>query len=144
MQDKIEREVLIEAPVARVWDLVTVPGWWINDGDPSVITRQRDGDFDVVEHPKYGKYPVRLEKSEPPRYAAFRWASEFAGKEPVEGNSTLIEFTLTERDGGTVLRVVESGFASLGVAEDARAKAIEGNTDGWAQQLKVIAALAVG
>ncbi|MGI9002113.1 MAG: hypothetical protein ACR2GH_10630 [Pseudonocardia sp.] len=33
--DRIEREILINTPLDRVWDLVSEPGWWIGDGDRS-------------------------------------------------------------------------------------------------------------
>jgi hypothetical protein len=39
--DRIEREIVIDATVARVWQLVSEPGWWIGDGDRTdhVLTR---------------------------------------------------------------------------------------------------------
>ena len=43
-----------------------------------------------------------------------------------------MEFFLTERDGGTLLRVVGSGFAALA---DGREAAVEGNIKGWELQL---------
>ena len=30
--DRIDRSIEIDAPAERVWDLVTRPGWWINEG----------------------------------------------------------------------------------------------------------------
>ena len=29
MQDRIEQQIVIHAPLDRVWDLVSVPGWWV-------------------------------------------------------------------------------------------------------------------
>lgn len=34
MQDSIERNITIAAPIERVWDLVTEPGWWVPDRCP--------------------------------------------------------------------------------------------------------------
>ncbi len=39
---------------------------------------------------------------------------------------------------GTLLRVVESGFASLYESAEQRAAAMEDNTDGWQIQLDVV------
>ncbi|GAB3508866.1 SRPBCC domain-containing protein [Amycolatopsis cihanbeyliensis] len=141
--DRIEREILIDAPVERVWSLVTEPGWWISDaGDRAGRRRWREGDLEVVEDPRYGRFPVRLERTEPRQYVAYRWSSAFPGENPGEGNSTLIEFWLSERDGGTVLRVAESGFAALETTDEVRERAFGDNTGGWAEQLDVLKGLA--
>jgi len=52
-----------------------------------------------------------------------------------EGTSTLVEFFLTEQGGGTLLRVIESGFASLAIPAQDRESAVEDNINGWEQQL---------
>jgi uncharacterized protein YndB with AHSA1/START domain len=133
-EDRIEREILIEAPLERVWDLVSEPGWWIGDGDRSSQTITREGDLVIVEDPRYGRYPVLPVSTDAPRHVSYR-SSDDPGQAPGEGNSTLVEFFLTEQGGGTLLRVVESGFAALAVPAERRAAAIEGNTEGWEQQL---------
>ena len=46
-----------------------------------------------------------------------------------------MEFFLTEQGSGTLLRVVESGFASLSIPAERRWAAIEDNIEGWEQQL---------
>jgi uncharacterized protein YndB with AHSA1/START domain len=130
--DRIEREILIDAPIERVWRLVSEPGWWIGDGDRSdqVVTREGE-DLVVVDDPRHGRYPVLSVSTDAPRHAAFR-SSANPGQVPGEGTSTLVEFFLTERDGGTLLRVVESGFGALA---DGREAAVEGNIRGWELQL---------
>lgn len=136
-RDTIEREIAIDAPPARVWELISEPGWWVGDGDRSEQRRRREGDLEVVEDPKYGRYPIRVEAVEPPHYAAFLWAFAFPGEAPDEANSTRVEFWLSERDGGTLLRVVESGFANLIAARGLGASIVDGNVKGWTMQLKV-------
>jgi uncharacterized protein YndB with AHSA1/START domain len=136
--DRIEREIMIHAPIARVWELVTEPGWWIGDGDRSGQQVRLEGNVAVVNDPRFGRFPVRVEDVRPQRYASFRWASGYPGDEPREGNSTLIEFWLSERDGGTQLRLVESGFASLEAPDDGKTRAVAGNIEGWRQQLDVL------
>jgi uncharacterized protein YndB with AHSA1/START domain len=54
-------------------------------------------------------------------------------KEPM----TLVEFTLESVDGGTLLKVVETGFDKIPASR--RVKAFEMNTSGWASQMKNIA-----
>jgi uncharacterized protein YndB with AHSA1/START domain len=131
--DRIEREILINAPVERVWKLVSEPGWWIGDGDRSNQTVTRRADVVIVEDPRYGRFAVLPVSADAFRYVAFRGTVD-TGEVPTEDTSTLVEFFLTEQDGGTLLRVVESGF-TLAVPVDQRAEAVEGNIKGWEVQL---------
>jgi uncharacterized protein YndB with AHSA1/START domain len=137
-EDRIERETLIAAPLERVWSLVAQPGFWVADEATLPGTVAREGDSMVARNAEYGDFPVRVEKVEPPTYLAYRWASAFPGEELREDNSTLVEFTLTSEGDKTRLRVVESGFASLGGSEELRNKAVENNTGGWPQVLDAL------
>ncbi|PRX47908.1 uncharacterized protein YndB with AHSA1/START domain [Prauserella shujinwangii] len=130
--DHIEREVLIDAPAERVWAKVTAFPW-VNDTTPGAFDL-REGEVVVAEHSEYGKFPMLMERVEPGRFLAYRWASAFPGQEPVAGNSTRVELTLTEEDGRTRLRVVEAGFAAL--PEEHRRPAFDDNTHGWTDQLE--------
>ena len=132
--DRIEREVAIDASIERVWQLVSEPGWWIGDGDPSNRVVTREGDVVVVDCPPYGRFPVVSVAIDPPYYASYRGGDD-PSQTPAEGTSTLVEFYLTQRDGGTLLRVVESGFSCLHPSAEARAAAVEDNTRGWVMQL---------
>ena len=87
-----------------------------------------------MDDPRFGRWPVLPVSTDAPRYASYR-GGEDPEQVPVEGASTLVEFYLTERDGGTLLRVVESGFASLAMTAEARAAAVEDNIEGWRMQL---------
>jgi len=128
--DRIERQVDIAAPALRVWDLVSRPGWFVNDGAVIDHAIEQDGDVSVVRDPVHGDFRVRTEKLDPPGYAAFRWL----GGE--EGGSTLVEFWIEELEaGGVTLRVAESGFSSLGGTETGRRRSIEENTRGWEEEL---------
>ena len=132
--DRIEREILIDAPIERVWRLVSEPGWWIGDGDPSHRVLTREGDLVVVDYSPHGRFPVLPISAHPPHYASYR-GSEDPTQTPAQGTSTLVEFFLTEQGGGTLLRVVESGFASLYPSSERRTAAIEDNVEGWEMQL---------
>jgi uncharacterized protein YndB with AHSA1/START domain len=75
-----------------------------------------------------------VERVEPPAFFSYRWGHG-AEVRPVAGNSTLVEFTLTPAGSGTMLRVVETGFASLDGGDEEQATAVSENTEGWASEL---------
>ncbi|KXF49789.1 hypothetical protein AXA44_23560 [Rhodococcus sp. SC4] len=133
-QDRIERAIQIDAPIERVFRLVSEPGWFIGDGEPGKTTTTREGDVFVVDFPPYGRFPILPVKSDAPHYVSFRGGDDPA-QPLVEGTSTLVEFFLSERDGGTLLRVVETGFAALYPNAERRAAVYEGNIEGWEMQL---------
>jgi len=132
--ERIEREVLIEAPLEVVWAVVTEPehvgGWF---GDSAEIDLRPGGDA-VLSWEKHGSALARVEKVEPPYTFSFRWARPM-GAEPSEGNSTLVEFNLSAEGEHTRLRVVESGFPALDGSEEEKATYAEGNTEGWKAEL---------
>lgn len=134
-EDRIERETLIAASLERVWSLVAEPGFWVADEGAVSGTVAVSGETVVAKNSEYGDFPVRVEKVDPPKYLAYRWASAFPGEELREDNSTLIEFTLTQEGDQVRLRVVESGFAALAGTEDLRSRAFKDNTSGWPQVL---------
>jgi uncharacterized protein YndB with AHSA1/START domain len=109
LEDLIEREVLIEASRERVWAALT----------------------DRVNH---GTYHAVVKRADEPSFLSYRWARG-SDAEPAEGNSTLVEFTLTDVFAGTLLRVVETGFASLRAAEAEQARAAADSTEGWQSEL---------
>jgi uncharacterized protein YndB with AHSA1/START domain len=147
MNDRIEREITIEAGLERVWELVTRPGWWVPDeasgaggnaggnvGEPD----RTPGSRTVRESEKWGRYVVEVVAIEPMHYAAFRWASEFPGEEPTDGNSTLVEFFVKPAgDGQVIVSLVESGFGKL--PPDRRENAHQANTNGWQEELASLA-----
>ena len=131
--DQIEREIVIDAPVERVWALITEAehlGRWFGDAGAEIDLRP--GGAIVLRWAEHGTSRGRVVAVEPQSRFSYRWAALFArDEEPVEGNSTLVEFTLAPEGAGTRLRVVESGFASLATSDEERAKNVEGNTRGW-------------
>jgi uncharacterized protein YndB with AHSA1/START domain len=140
--DHIERETTIEAPVERVWELLTRAehvGRWFGDAGAEIDLRP--GGEMVMHWRDYGSSRARIETVEPQRRFGYRWApfKDPGGAEPVAGNSTLVEFTLTPDGDATRLRVVESGFAALACSDEQRAKNLEGNTEGWASELGELA-----
>lgn len=134
MQDTIERSIMIDAPLDRVWDLVTEPGWWAPSDQPQQPDR-RPGAVTVRESEKWGRFPVSVVRIEPKTYAAFRWASAFPGAELADGRTTLVEFHVEPADDSVRVRVVESGFASLDAPAEVRQAGVESNSGGWDEEL---------
>jgi uncharacterized protein YndB with AHSA1/START domain len=134
MTDLIEREILIEASRERVWAVLTdekhVAGWF---GESARIDL-RPGGQAVFGWTQYGDYLAVVQRVEPPEFFSYRWARG-TDVEPAEGSSTLVEFTLTEVSAGTLLRVVETGFASLHGSTADQDQAVKENTEGWTSEL---------
>jgi uncharacterized protein YndB with AHSA1/START domain len=132
---QIERETLIAAPVERVWALLTeaehVGRWFCDDGAEIDL---RPGGAMVLRWTEHGTTHARVVDVEPQRRFSYRWAAE-AETEQLDGNSTLVEFTLDPTDDGTRLRVVESGFDELDESDEKRRARVKGNTEGWEIQL---------
>jgi uncharacterized protein YndB with AHSA1/START domain len=140
--DQIERETVIAAPVERVWALLTESehiGRWFGDAGAEIDLRP--GGEMVMHWAEHGTSRARVEAVEPHRRFAYRWAPfrDPGGADPVEGNSTLVEFTLSPEGGATRLRVVESGFAALDCSDEQRAENLAGNTEGWRLELGELA-----
>jgi uncharacterized protein YndB with AHSA1/START domain len=134
-EDMIQRDTLTDASVEPVWSLASAPGFWVADLESIQGTTAVEGEATVAKNPEFGEFPVRVVKVEPPSYVAYRWAPASPGQEPTEGNSTLVEFTVSAEGDKTRLTVVESGFAALAVSEEVRAKTINDLSSGWPQVL---------
>lgn len=148
--DRIEKQASLDAPIARVWDAISDSakfGSWFGmrvDGPfvagatvrGQIIETQVDDVVAAQQRPYVGA-PVTLwiVAVEPLHRLAFRW-NPLPGDEFAE-LTTLVEFTLSERAGSTVVDIVESGFDAL--PEQYRATAFNGNSEGWALQSQLIA-----
>jgi uncharacterized protein YndB with AHSA1/START domain len=143
MNDRIEKIIELDAPVARVWRALTDHrefGTWFRvrlDGPfvPGQVSRGQ------ITYPGYEhvKWEAVVQKMEPERLFSFTWhpyavdpKEDYSGEPP-----TLVEFTLEKTARGTLLRVVESGFSKLPARR--RDEAFRMNEGGWAEQIKNIA-----
>jgi len=132
--DRIEREIKIAAPIERVWAVLTEPahvGTWFGNGSPAEIDL-RPGGVMVLDHGEHGTYQTLIVNVDPPRAFSYRWAAGYPGVVATELNSTLVEFTLEAAAGGTLLRVVESGFDELVIPAGREGSAgFESHSEGW-------------
>jgi uncharacterized protein YndB with AHSA1/START domain len=133
-KDVIEREIAIGAPIDKVWSVLTEPdhiGTWFGSGIPVRIDL-RPGGLMELDHGVHGAYKTTIVEVDPPHTFSYRWASAYPGAIATEENSTLVEFTLKETGDGTLLRVVESGFASIMIPAEREASAgYESHSQGW-------------
>jgi len=139
--DRIEKQINIRAPRARVWRAISDKaefGQWfrvsIGDG-PFVAGTHVSGH---ITHPGYEhlKMDVDVVDVEPERKLSYRWhpyaidpKADYSHEE-----QTLVTFTLEDADGGTLLTVVESGFDKI--PPHRRDEAFRMNDNGWATQMK--------
>jgi uncharacterized protein YndB with AHSA1/START domain len=134
LQDLIQREVLIEAAREQVWAALTdaehIAGWF---GDTAEMD-PRPGGKAVFGWRGQGTHHAVVQRVEPPGFLSYRWARD-TDAEPAEGNSTLVEFSLTDLFAGTLLRLVETGFASLHATPAEQDTAVQENTAGWEREL---------
>jgi len=142
IEQKIEKKIELKAPVSRVWRSLTDYrefGEWfrVKLNGPFVAGQVTRGQitFPGYEHVKF---EALIQKLEPETLFSYTWhpysvdpAADYS-KEP----STLVEFRLEKIAGGTLLRVMESGFDKL--PSNRRLEAFRGNDSGWAQQIKNI------
>ena len=135
MPDRISREIVIDASPDVVWAIVTEPrqvARWFSD---EVEIDLRPGGAMLLTWHGHGSYRGRVEAVEPPHRFVFRWIRR-EDSEPGEGTSTLVEITLAPEGGGTLLRVVESGFQQLNWPEEEKDRYADENARGWIHELQ--------
>jgi uncharacterized protein YndB with AHSA1/START domain len=129
--DRIERTVELAHPPARVWAALTTAeglGTWF--GNTATIDLRPGGEVHMT-WTSGDEASMRIERVEEPTVFGFTWG--IYGLPDGDPRRTYVEFTLAPTGGGTLLTVVESGFAQL--PEDSHRKAFDGNTEGWASEL---------
>jgi uncharacterized protein YndB with AHSA1/START domain len=132
--DRIDKSIDIDATAEKVWDLVSRPGWWINDGTVQAEPQLRqEGDVTVVTHPEYGEFRLLTVAAERPTYVAFRWLHAATDDRPER--STLVEFRIAPRGEGVTLSVAESGFSGLSPDRAVWLADRTGNVEGWDTEL---------
>lgn len=145
VSDRIVEEVLLSVPRARAWrafanseELAAWFGVKLAPGTPATVVPgahlRGNMIFPGYEHVAFD---VVIDEMVPERRFAWRWHPN-AIEKGVDYSAeprTLVAFTLEDApDGGTLLRVEESGFDAIPSAR--RAASFQGNTNGWRGQLQ--------
>ncbi|HEX3446313.1 MAG TPA: SRPBCC family protein, partial [Chthoniobacterales bacterium] len=144
MNNTIEKRIELKAPVSRIWRALTDHhefGAWFRvkldaPFEPGQISRGR------ITYPGYEhvKWEATVQKMEPERLFSFTW-HPYAIDPAVDYSAeptTLVEFGLEPKDGGTVLTLKESGFDAI--PKDRQFEAFRTNDSGWTEQMKNIEA----
>jgi uncharacterized protein YndB with AHSA1/START domain len=141
--DRIERQIVLKATRARIWQALTnieeFNSWFRVKipGKKFVAGQKYSGQ---VAHPGYEHivFEVTIEKSEPEKLFAWRWhpAAIDPKVDYSDEPTTLVEFQLQDVVGGTLLSVVESGIDRIPVAR--RLEVFRMNSGGWDAQMQNI------
>jgi uncharacterized protein YndB with AHSA1/START domain len=153
MSDRIEKSVLLQAKIARVWQAVTDSkefGSWFGmrlDGPfvaggkmrGVIVPTSVDPEVAKLQKPHEGK-PVEfvVDRIEPRKLFSLKW-HPFAIDPKVDYSGepmTLITFTFEEKGEGVLLRLTETGFEKI--PESRRDAAFKANDGGWAKQMELI------
>lgn len=143
MTDRIEKQILLRAPRARVWKALsdkTEFGAWFGATFPPGAFKAGEKANGQITNKGYEHVKMSLELVDvvPEKKLSYRWHPyavdpnvDYSG-EP----TTLVTFTLEDADGGTQLTIVESGFDQIPAHR--RAEALKMNDRGWTSQAKNI------
>ncbi len=142
--DRIVREVVLKAPRSRVWRALSNAeefGAWFGlnlTGQRFVAGETVSGPLTVPGY-EHLVCEMQIERMEPERLFSYRW-HPYAVDPAVDYSNepmTLVEFELEEVEGGTRLRLVESGFDQIPAGR--RTEAFRMNSGGWEMQMANIA-----
>jgi len=140
--DRIEKQLQLNAPRARVWRALTnaeeFGAWFKVKLAGAFVPGARL--LGQITHAGYEHLRVEfsVERMEPEDFFSYRWHPH-AVDSKVDYSSepmTLVEFRLEQVPGGTRLSICESGFDRIPLAR--RAEAFRMNSQGWSEQLKNI------
>jgi uncharacterized protein YndB with AHSA1/START domain len=142
--DRIEKEIVLKAPVSRVWRAISTPaefGEWFKVDMSGVTFEPGKPAIGNMTYPGYEghKFEMVIDRIEPETLFSFKWHPY--GIDPNYDYSseplTTIEFRLEPVDGGTKLTITESGFDAVPLSR--RAEAFRMNSEGWGMQMQNIA-----
>ncbi len=140
--DRLEKQVTLDAPRARVWRALTevteFNAWFgVSLATPFAPGAEVSGRITMRNY-DHVMLTLWIETMEPPRFFSFRW-HPYAIEPGVDYSAeptTLVSFTLDDAGAGTRLTIVESGFDAI--PESRRAKAFSMNSNGWNGQAENI------
>jgi len=151
--DRIEKVILLRAPLRRVWRAVSDAkefGTWFGvqfEGPfvagqamkGKIVPTRVDPEVAKLQEPHEGTpFDWTVDRIEPESLISFRW-HPFAiekGHDYSTEPTTSVVFQLRAVEGGTLLTITESGFQAIPL--ERRAKAFAANQGGWEHQAKLI------
>jgi uncharacterized protein YndB with AHSA1/START domain len=151
--DRIQKNILLQAPRARVWRALTdarefgawfgakldtpfAPGATIRG---TIAPTSVDAEVAKAQQPYSGMpFEITIDRIEPERLFSFRWHPYAIdpGVDYSHEPTTLIVFTLEDAPGGTMLTVIESGFDQIPL--ERRARAFTANEQGWSMVVGLV------
>jgi uncharacterized protein YndB with AHSA1/START domain len=133
--DRIERTVNLNCAQRNVWQaLTTADGLsaWFGE---RVSIGLRPGGAATMTFAGGMTVDMRIERVEEPTVFAYTWRlPDLPNDDP---RRTYVEFTLESEGDGTLLRVVETGFAQLPF--DTRRETYDSHSEGWSRELAELA-----
>jgi len=133
--DRIERTVTLQRPPSEVWQALTTSeglGAWF--GERATIDL-RPGGAATMTFAGGTTVDMRVERVEEPTVFAYTW--RLPNLPESDPRRTYVEFTLEPDGDGTLLHLVESGFAQLPV--DVRQDTYDSHAEGWSRELAELA-----
>lgn len=149
--DRIEKQILLRAPRERVWRAVsdaTQFGAWFGAAfdapfvegarlSARIVPTTVDAEVAELQKPYAGTaFEFFVDRVEPLSRISFRWHPGAPGADYSQEPTTLIVFELEDAQGGTLLKISESGFDQLPL--ERRAKAFAANEGGWTIQTTLV------
>ena len=130
----LEREVYVDAAPETVFDVVSRPEhireWWPDDAAYDLVPGA-NGQVSFGDPADGGKVVgLTILEVDPPRSFTFRWTQE-PGETAVAGRSLMVTFALTPHDGGTLLRLTETGFREMGWEAAVLEEQYRDHEQGW-------------
>jgi uncharacterized protein YndB with AHSA1/START domain len=151
--DRIEKRVLLRAPLDRVWRAISdaeefgrwfgvrFEGPFVAGSSVTAAIAPTTVDHEVAKRQEAHagvKSTWQIVAVEPRRRFAYRW-HPFAVDPGIDYDrepTTLVEFTLSETPDGVLLTITESGFDAIPAAR--RSASFEANAEGWAIQTDLV------
>jgi uncharacterized protein YndB with AHSA1/START domain len=143
MQDRIEKQIELRAPIARVWRALTdyreFGAWFGARMEQPFVPGQTSAGAITYPGFEHLRMQITIQKLEPERLFSFTWHPyaidpriDYSAETP-----TLVEFHVAAAGAGTLLRVIETGFSKL--PPHRYTDALRMNESGWSQQMENIA-----
>ncbi len=135
-RDAIERTLVLPVSPERVWAAITEPAQlsrWFGEEAVFELKPGAEGSFGWGGDERFR---MRVVAVEPPRRFAYHWHHQRATDPTIPFDRfphTLVDFVLTGVEGGTELRLTESGFAAF--EEPDYSKCLADNEGGWTDEL---------